>query len=422
MAELDIWMGGKPVGVLDGSDRRALEITYDERWLADPQATPLSVSLPLGEERHRGERVAAHLWGLLPDNEQVIQRWAGAYQCSASDVVGLLVGVGADVAGAAQYLPRGFAAYDVAAGAVEPVSNDEVAALLRGLRRDSGAWHPNAQSGWSLAGAQPKLALAYDELTRGWAIPSGSRATTHILKPAIVGLDDHDLNEHLCLAAARALGLRAADSKVVRFGSEQALVVRRYDRPLIDGVVVRVHQEDFCQALGVHPQRKYQSDGGPTVDDLVGVLGSAGSQRDDIGHLLRAVAYNWLILCTDAHAKNYSLLLSGRQVRLAPLYDLASAPPYDDHPKTLRMAQKVGGEYPPTIISRRHWERLASMARVDVDELLHDIESMAARLPEALSNAVSTSDLTGDDRSRASVIAASIAGWATSCRSALRAR
>jgi len=210
---------------------------------------------------------------------------------------------------------------------VEPVSNDEVAALLRGLRRDSGAWHPNAQSGWSLAGAQPKLALAYDELTRGWAIPSGSRATTHILKPAIVGLDDHDLNEHLCLAAARALGLRAADSKVVRFGSEQALVVRRYDRPLIDGVVVRVHQEDFCQALGVHPQRKYQSDGGPTVDDLVGVLGSAGSQRDDIGHLLRAVAYNWLILCTDAHAKNYSLLLSGRQVRLAPLYDLASAPP-----------------------------------------------------------------------------------------------
>ncbi len=143
------------------------------------------------------------------------------------------------------------------------------------------------------------------------------------------------------------------------FGGERALVVERFDRIVDDsGTVVRVHQEDPCQALRIHPDRKYEVDGGPGAEQLGRLIREVAGARD-VARFFDALVYNWLVLATDGHAKNCSLLLSGHQVRLAPLYDVASALPHLDHPREARMAQKIGGEYRPSFIKRRHWERMA---------------------------------------------------------------
>ena len=414
-------MDGAQIGILDGSDRRNLRVVYDDAWIASHRSTPLSVSMPLAARVHSGRVVSAYLWGLLPDNDRVLERWARTFHCSANDVFGLLVGVGADVAGAAQYVPPGVPGEEALEGRIEVLTEADVAALVRELGRDGTAWHARQPGRWSLAGAQAKVALAYDDATDTWGLPSGAQPTTHIIKPAIAGMDHHDLNEHLCLRAAAAFGLQVAQTQVRRFDAERALVVARYDRVRHGGRIVRVHQEDCCQALAVHPERKYEADGGPGVDDIARLLREVAvpSAQPDVEALLRGVAFNWLILGTDAHAKNYSLLLSGAQVRLAPLYDIASAAPYGEHPKKLRLAQKIGGEYRPAAIGGRHWDRLAIAAQVDPERLRGEIIDMAGRLPDALASAVGASDLDEADLTAARRIVDDIVDWLATCQAAM---
>ncbi len=417
-AQLEIWMGERRVGTLDGSDRRSLRVVYDDAWCNDPFATPLSVSMPIAGRSHAGKAVSSYLWGLLPDNERVLTRWAKTHQCSASDVFGLLKGVGADVAGAARYVCGSIA--DRESG-FEPLSEREVAELLRQAKLDSTSWHSQLKGHWSLAGAQTKIALAFDEGQQSWGVPLGVRPTTHIMKPAISGLTDHDVNEHVCLQAASALGLRAAETVIRSFDGERVLVVTRYDRLLRDGSVIRVHQEDFCQALGVHPQSKYQSDGGPGIDDLAVLLREVvtGNAEGDVNALFRAAAFNWLLLGTDAHAKNYSLLLSGPQVRLAPLYDVASVAPYERYPSKLKLAQKIGGEYRAGHISRRHWERAAKSVRIDAERLLDDIIEMAERLPDTFASAITKSKFAKKERSAATALVNALKPWLEHCLASL---
>ncbi len=382
VADLIVTMGHERVGRLDGSDPRSLVFTYDDAWVEDPRATPLSVSLPVRPGPYGHAALVPYLWGLLPDNERVLARWARDYQCSANDVFALLGNVGADVAGAARYLPDEGANPEADGRSSDPLSTEDVEELLRQVREDATAWHAGSDRRWSLAGVQAKIALAYDERSARWVLPHGSAPTTHILKPAIDGLDDHDVNEHLCLATAGRLGLQVAETTISTFGEERALVVRRYDRVAgPDGSFTRVHQEDFCQALGVHPSQKYQSDGGPGFADMVAIIRATTPGDDQVERLCLAVAYNWLVLGTDAHAKNCSLLLSGPQVRLAPLYDVASAAPSTDWAAKEKLAQKIGGEYVVGRIGRRHLERLAVDAGVDRDRFLASVGDLASGDP-----------------------------------------
>lgn len=407
-------MGGRRVGVLDGSDRRDLTFVYDDEWIESRSPTPLSLSLPVLDREHGHDRVSPYLWNLLPDDERVIERWARQADCRATDVFGLLSWVGSDVAGAARYLAPAVPLAAEPAGR-HPRGEAEVAEMLRRVA-DRPAWTAVSEPGrWSLAGAQAKIALARDPDTGGWSQPSGAAPTTHILKPAIGGLDDHDVNEHLCLAAANRLGLNAAGTEVVSFEDQRALVVTRYDRP---GGVVRVHQEDMCQALGVHPSLKYENDGGPTVEDMARVLRTHVIDRadDQVAALCRAVAYDWLVLAPDTHAKNRSVLLSGRQVRLAPMYDVASALPYDDHPRKLKLAQKVGGEYRVTVIDGRHWDRLAAEVGVDAGWMRSTVVDLAERLPDALADAIAGSPLAGSEAAAARRLHERVVGWVGSCR------
>jgi len=423
---LVVLIGGRQAGVVTEGNAGRLTLTYDDAWRTSRTATPLSLSMPLARRTHDDPIVRAFLWGLLPDNEQVLERWARTYQVSAGNPFALLRHVGEDCAGAAQFAtPDRVEALLAGDGGVRWIDDDEVAERVRILRRDPAAWHVTSTGQFSLAGAQAKTALHFDPTTRRWGDPWGAVPTTHILKPAVTGFDDHDLNEHLCLETARHVGLPAAPSRVASFGGERVTVVERYDRAhRPDGTVVRVHQEDMCQALGLSPTTKYQNEGGPTPEQIIALLRQeirpTSVASENIGRFVDALAFNWIIAGTDAHAKNYSVLLAGGQVRLAPLYDVSSALPYDDmYAPKLRMAMRIGGEYRMERISGRHWRRFAVESGLDPDATVARVDDLATRTPIGLATTTQSAAVQSLRSNLATRLVDRIAAHALRCRTAL---
>jgi serine/threonine-protein kinase HipA len=366
-----------------------LRFDYDDGYRALPGATPLSVSMPTAVGSHPDGIISPWLWGLLPDNAQVLARWSREFQVSPTPFALLSTPIGHDCAGAVRFaLPDQARQLLADHGSVTWLTEEEVAQRLRELREDSTAWLGREFTGqFSLAGAQAKTALLYRE--GRWGVPTGSAATSHILKPAVAGLDEHDLNEHLCLDAARRAGLVVARTRVGRFEEESAIVVDRYDRRPGDGQLARIHQEDLCQALGVHPDRKYQNEGGPGPTDVVGLLRQVMPTRaatNAIWRFFDALIWNWLIAGTDAHAKNYSLLLAGEDLRLAPLYDIASALPYGTHERRLKFAMKIGGDY-RVYPHRNTWDAAARELNLDPDAAIERVVALAVRAPDTFSDA-----------------------------------
>lgn len=384
--QLIVLLDGREVGTVHYRDSR-LSFTYSETWRNDPHAYPLSLSMPLGSATHGHARIEAYLWGLLPDNDRVLQNWGRRFQVSPKNVFRLITHVGEDCAGAVQFVtPERLNTLIAkpAAREVQWLTEENVAERLRSLRADHSAWRAASDTGqFSLAGAQPKTALLFER--RRWGVPSGRIPTTHILKPPTGEWDGHAENEHFSLRLARALSLIVPNSNILRFQDEIAIVVERYDRAHAGNRWVRIHQEDMCQALGLHPTRKYESDGGPGVQKIVALLREqSSSPEEDVQSFLDAIAFNWLIAGTDAHAKNYSLLLGQNgAVRLAPLYDLASILPYPSVDLSrVKLAMKIGGEYRLRNIGLRHWQKLAAELRVDDAKLIERIRAMAQALPD----------------------------------------
>ncbi len=388
--ELIALLRGREIGRVRREAKARLTFTYDRDWREADEAYPLSLSMPLAAAEHGPTVVEPFLWGLLPDNERVLDRWAQKFQVSARNPFALIANVGEDCAGAVQFV-RPERLDEVRSGAadkVEWLDDTDIAGRLRALREDHAAWRlPRDTGQFSLAGAQPKTALLFDN--GRWGIPSGRIPTTHILKPPTGHFDGHAENEHVCLTLARALGMPAAASRVARFGEEIAIVVERYDRVRLGNEIVRVHQEDVCQALAVSPTRKYQNEGGPGVAAIVELLRTHSSERaDDIETFIDAIAFNWLIAGTDAHAKNYALLLSsGPRVRLAPLYDVASILPYNEFDtQKIKLSMKVGGEYRLRDVGPRQWRKLAGEVRIDEGRLIDRLVAMAEQLPDAVAD------------------------------------
>jgi serine/threonine-protein kinase HipA len=292
-------------------------------------------------------------------------------------------------------------------GQLVPINETGIAARLRKLRTDPGAWTPRHAAGqFSLAGAQAKIALR--RVGEDWFEAAGAEPTSHILKLPMPGFAHQALNEHLCLRTAALLGIPAAASEVADFDGEQAIVVTRFDRAITsDGRLVRVHQEDMCQALAEPPSRKYQSDGGPGPVEIAALLRRVlppARARTALGTFLEALALAWALAGTDAHAKNYGLLLAGEQVRLAPLYDLNSALPYQVRgpqapgpgqldPAAVRLAMAVGGQSRPANIDADSWRKLADQLTMPEDVVLELVGRVVEELPDALGAAVD--ELTG---------------------------
>jgi len=415
---LIVLLGDDVAGTIERLPGGKLRFDYDEAYMSRSAATPLSVSMPLQVRSHPDRVITPWLWGLLPDNDAVLARWAREFQVSASSPFSLLsTPIGHDCAGAVRFvIPAEVDEALSRKGRVAWLSDDGVAQRLRELRHDSTAWLGRNFTGqFSLAGAQSKTALL--QHSGRWGVPSGSMPTTHILKPAITGFDDHDLNEHLCLDAARRAGLLAVRTQVVRFGPESAVVVERYDRRPAGHTFRRVHQEDLCQTMSVPPSSKYQSEGGPGPREIAGLLRRVlppGVAYAAVWRFTDALIWNWLIAGTDAHAKNYSILLSGTDVRLAPLYDISSALPYGAHEKKLRLAMKIGGDYGLSP-SRSTWLRAASELRLAPEKLVDRVRELAELAPDAFSEAAKAPGVIGLHRALPAKLADLVAERVSRC-------
>lgn len=458
MTELLALLDGREVGTVR-QERGRLSFVYADAWRSAPGAYPLSLSMPLAAAEHPHAAIDPFLWGLLPDNDVVLTRWARRFHVSPRNSFALISHVGEDCAGAVQFArPERRQEFITSTPAnVEWLTDADVATRLRALQADASAGRaPHDTGQFSLAGAQPKTALLFDG--QRWGIPSGREPTTHILKPSTGGFGGHAENEHLCLALARALGLPTARSEVRQFEDVTAIVVERYDRVRIKELAAaraalaaakaaeaamhaasnepgsaamtaraaaeaadaaaaahslsefaktthtyRVHQEDFCQALRVYPTQKYQNDGGPGPKQIIDLLraNASGPQRpkdrsiptvhdEDVSTFLDALILNWLIGGTDAHAKNYSILIGGGGlVRLAPLYDIASIYGYPDvDPEKAKLAMRVGDQYRIHEVGLSQWRKLAADLRVDGDALIGRVHEMAAELPDHLADEV----------------------------------
>ena len=388
--ELVALIDGEDVGrVTHGKDAQ-LSFTYNDRWRRGDDAYPISLSLPLAVAEHGHEPVHAFLSGLLPDNDRILDAWGRSFGVSARNPFRLLAHVGEECAGAVQFVvpARVEKLRRESTGRVQWLSDADVAERLRLLRTDEAAWRVRADEGqFSLAGAQPKTAFLFRN--GRWGVPSGRTPTTHILKPPSAEFDGFAENEHLCLELTRSLGIPACESRVMQFEDQVAIVITRYDRVQTDGLPTRVHQEDLCQALGLPPTRKYENEGGPGIAVVVNLLReNSRAPSEDVATFLDAVALCWIIAGTDGHAKNYSVLIGPRAgIRLAPLYDVASAAPYprlSDH--RIKLVMKIGGEYLVRRIGRRQWERLAQEVRVRPDGLLERVSRLAAEVPDRMND------------------------------------
>jgi serine/threonine-protein kinase HipA len=385
--ELVVLLSDRAIGRVNQDERGKLSFTYDPAWRDTPGAYPLSMSMPLAALEHPHDKIEAFIWGLLPDNEFVLDRWAKKFQVSSRSPFALIANVGEDCAGAVQFVrpDRLEAVLGTPDAEIAWLTEADIAERLRQLRNDNSAWRRPGDSGqFSLAGAQPKTALLLQD--GKWGVPSGRIPTTHILKPPSAQFDGHAENEHFCLALARAVGLPAATSTVTQFEDEIAFVVERYDRLTTPAGISRIHQEDMCQAVGVPPMRKYENEGGPGVLRIVDLLRETSSApEDDSRTFLDAIALNWLIGGTDAHAKNYSLLIAGgSRVRLAPLYDVASILPYDFDAQRIRLAMKIGDKYRIRDVTARSWEKLSEALGLDAGEVESQVSDLARRIAQTV--------------------------------------
>lgn len=378
---LVVWCFGERAGTLTDA-AGGLAFAYDPGWLAGGMP-PLSQSLPR-DGSFDPAAAAAFFGGLLPEGtpRDLLARRLGV---SAGNDFGLLAAVGGDTAGAISLQPPG-ATPGPEAGGVEWLDDDGLAALVDELPRRPMHADEDGEYRLSLAGAQDKLPVVVGDDGR-IGLTTGRAPSTHILKTPIERLDDTVVNEALCPAIGRALGIDAVTATPRRVAGREFLLVERYDRHAVDGAVRRLHQEDFCQALGIPAARKYQSQGGPSLADGFALLRRAtGVPAQEVLKLLDQIALGLLVANHDAHGKNYSLLYlpgAGGAV-LAPAYDVLSTFAYRrSHNLSRKLAMGIGGEYRPEDLRPRHLDRLLGDAGLGAAAARRRLRALATAAPAA---------------------------------------
>lgn len=363
MRTLDIWWDGRLVGQLTQDKHGELGFAYAPDWLDDEAAQPLSASLPKRAEPFTRRECRPFFGGLLPEEGQR-DAAAQALGVSRANDFALLDRLGGDVAGALQLLPPGEVPATLAPDQ-RPTPLDD-AGLIRVL--DALPVRPllAGEEGLrlSLAGAQSKVPVVL--LDEAVALPAPGQATTHILKPPISRFAATTENEAFVMRLAAAIGLDVAPAEARTVQDRTFLLVHRYDRAIgADGIVRRIHQEDFCQALGVPPETKYASEGGPTFKDCFALLRRVAARPAvDVLKLLDAVIFNVIAGNADAHGKNFSILYDAEGPRLAPLYDLLATVAYPD--LSPKFAMKVGKRATLAELDAKGWAAFAADAGLGV--------------------------------------------------------
>ena len=383
---LDVHLRRNFVGQLIQDKNGQLAFLYAGGWLNNPNAVPLSHSLPLRKEKFNRNECRGFFAGVLPDESkrEIIAKNLGI---SARNDFAMLERIGGECAGAVTFVPAGQKPPE-RNGSYRPLRSEKLAEILKMLpRRPLMAGEDGIRL--SLAGAQDKIAVhVHDQQI---SLPLGGAPSTHILKPAIEHFEGVVFNEALCMKLAHAIGLQTAKAEVGRVENIDYLLIERYDRSVLKEPggaenLEREHQEDFCQALGIIPENKYQNEGGPSLKQCFDLLrGLSSAPVIDLQHLLDAVIFNFLIGNRDAHGKNFSLRY-GSQKRLAPLYDVLSTAYYPDLSK--KMAMKIGGEYASEKVGPKNFDQLANeagLAKPMVKRRVQEVaETVLSKTPELI--------------------------------------
>ncbi|CAB3789488.1 type II toxin-antitoxin system HipA family toxin [Pararobbsia alpina] len=423
---LNLWMNGIPVGYWEkGRDGEGLG--YFDEWIADDQGRPLSLSLPFtpGNQPYRGELVTAFFDNLLPDSDAIRRRLAQRHQTGSTRPFDLLAALGRDCVGAIQLLAPEDSPADLYGIAGEPLAEADIARLLRNATSAAplGQYDHDEDLRISIAGAQEKTALLRHD--GQWLLPAGSTPTTHIFKLplGLVGNMQADMrtsveNEWLCSRIVAAYGLPVAPCEIASFEDQKVLIVERFDRRLsVDGSwIVRLPQEDMCQATGTSPLHKYQADGGPGIAAIMDLLLGSENANQDRRHFFKAQMVFWLLAATDGHAKNFSIAhLPGGLYRSTPLYDVLSAHPIIGSGRNriarqkAKLAMAVRGSSHHYLIDKiqpRHWIAQARQVKLGdgiAKEIMEDvvdstdkvIGSVEAHLPSGFPDELADAILSG---------------------------
>lgn len=410
---LDLWMNGQHVGVWSRHAARDT-LTYSKAWFDAPLGRPLSLSLPFqpGNLPHQGETVRNYFSNLLPDSQPILERLAQRFKTGSTEAFDLLAEIGRDCVGALQIVPEGQDPGNPLV--IEGVDLDDAgvarelaAAITPGTRMGGG--DNSGDFRISIAGAQEKTALL--RVGAKWIRPTGATPTTHILKLplGLVGNQKLDLrdsveNEWLCAQILTAYGLPVASCEIGDFDGTRVLVVERFDRRWTPDhkALLRLPQEDMCQATGTSPLIKYEADGGPGMDRILGLLASSEQRESDRANFFRAQLLFWLLCAPDGHAKNFSIHLAPRGAfSMTPLYDVLSAYPMlgkganQINPFKVKLAMAVRGKNPHwkmRDVLRRHWNESARRNGIGdsaeaiiaelVDKTPQVIEQVARKLPK----------------------------------------
>jgi serine/threonine-protein kinase HipA len=407
-ADLHLFMNGQKIGCLTRTAVGQLRFEYHGEWLQSEMRRPLSLSMPLSQRVYIGDVVENFFENLLPDSQPIRSRIQARFSAKSNRCFDLLWHVGRDCVGALQLLPEDAASINVRPIDAVELTDSQIADVLRNYDTMPLGMKGNDDFRISIAGAQEKTALL--RLNDQWCRPLGVTPTSHIFKLPIgkiahsgMDLTDSVENEWLCHLILKAYGIPVADAEIALFEDVKVLVVKRFDRRWADdnSWLIRLPQEDMCQALNIPPALKYESDGGPGMERIMTLLLGSANALADRQLFLKTQVLFWLLGAIDGHAKNFSIvLLPGGSYQLAPIYDVMSAYPLlakrQVDPQKMKMAMAVrrkSSHYHWDKILYRHWLSTAQVCRFPVDEmemiireLLEDmdrvIEQVTTELPE----------------------------------------
>jgi serine/threonine-protein kinase HipA len=396
MAVLDVYMNGYLVGEFTKSSTGSHQFAYAPQWLAIPGSRPISLSMPLRKQAYKGDEVYNFFDNLLPDNLEVRNRVVARHNADSTQAFDLLAKIGQDSVGALQLVPHGQQPFDIKKIESKVLSDKALEKILKGYQSNIplGMLADDDDFRISIAGAQEKTALL--NLDGQWRLPIKATPTTHIIKLPIgeinshshsINMSDSVENEYLCMMIVREFGLDAPECSIIKVGDIKALAVERFDRKLSsDGSwIMRLPQEDFCQTLNIPAAKKYESHGGPGIEQIMPyLLGSMNSERDRVNFIKSQVLF-WLLAATDGHAKNFSLFIeAGGGYRLTPFYDILSMYPViggkglniRDAKLAMGLKATKGKKYQITQIFPRHFIQTAKAVGFDTGimmEMMRDI-------------------------------------------------
>ncbi|PKQ27184.1 MAG: hypothetical protein CVT64_01705 [Actinobacteria bacterium HGW-Actinobacteria-4] len=378
---------GMTVASVARDSRGQLVWTYDTDFSDHPLSFPASLSLPLTSRMHRGDTVANFLDSLLPDHQGTRARWAQDARVEPSNIVGLLAHFGRDVAGALEFSDP--ARPSEGSAHMREMREADIEARIIALHSDDwwGLDTTAPHGRFSLPGAQGKLSLLRRD--GRWWETQGAVASSHIFKHGVPRYQDSHVVEHVSMRVAALLGVPTAHTELATFGNQQAIVIERFDRVTdTSGTLVRLHQEDLNQATGTPGWRKYEDKGGLSYRHVLNTLDrlpDIEDSRQAMSQFARGLAMSWLLLDTDAHARNYSVQITpGGAVTLAPRYDVSSFLPYvsssDSHFRGIKLAMQIVGDFDAVSMDHTAWRTVARDAKLDPDDFIEWITAAAAAL------------------------------------------